>query len=100
MKFSQRSLQKIVVVSNVFPNFFRELSSHAFEMMHSHRIGNSLQKNLLSFKDTSIIVDNILGGNLDVVTRKSISFRNNVHPTFLRILSPFNGLLLVCNERI
>ncbi|XP_021979425.1 putative F-box protein At5g50220 [Helianthus annuus] len=84
----------------VSKNFHRELSSHAFEMMHSHRIGNSLQKKLLSFKDTSIVVDNILGGNLDVVTSKTISFPNNVQPTFLRILSSFNGLLLVCNEQI
>ncbi|KAJ0458912.1 putative F-box associated interaction domain, F-box-like domain superfamily [Helianthus annuus] len=81
-------------------NFYRELSSHAFEMMHALRSGDSIQKKLLSFKDTSIVIDNIVAGNLDVVTSKTLSFPNNVHPTFLRILSSFNGLLLVCNEGI
>ncbi|MFS7998933.1 putative F-box-like domain superfamily protein [Helianthus anomalus] len=70
----------------VSKNFHGELSSLAFEMMHSRRIRNSLQMKLLSFKDTSIVVDNILGRNLDVVTRKIISFPNNVHHTFLHIL--------------
>ncbi|KAF5774614.1 putative F-box associated interaction domain-containing protein [Helianthus annuus] len=81
-------------------NFHRELSSHAFEMMHSLRSGDSLQKKLLSFKDTLIVVDNIVASNFDVVTSKPISFPNNVHHAFLHILSSFNGLLLVCNERI
>ncbi|KAJ0736231.1 putative F-box-like domain superfamily protein [Helianthus annuus] len=98
--FTRLPAEEIGRLKCLSKNFHRELSSHTFEMMHSLRSGDSLQKKLLSFKDTSIVVDNIVVGNLAVVTSKTISFSNNVHPTFLRILSSFNGLLLVCNERI
>ncbi|KAJ0484440.1 putative F-box associated interaction domain-containing protein [Helianthus annuus] len=81
--------------------FFRkELSNHNFEIMHSRRILSSLQKKLLSLKDNSIIVDNIVGGNLEADTSKTINSPFNVHPSFLRIIASFKGLLLVCNERI
>ncbi|KAM0001861.1 hypothetical protein Hdeb2414_s0018g00537861 [Helianthus debilis subsp. tardiflorus] len=81
-------------------NFYSELSSHAFQMMHALRSGDSVQKKLLSFKDTSIVIDDVLAGTLDVVRSKTLSFPNNVHPSNLRILSSFHGLLLVCNEGI
>ncbi|MFS8020750.1 hypothetical protein Hanom_Chr16g01419361 [Helianthus anomalus] len=41
--------------------FYRnELSNDNFEIMHSRRILSSLQKKLLSLKDNSIVVDNIV----------------------------------------
>ncbi|KAF5805851.1 putative F-box associated interaction domain-containing protein [Helianthus annuus] len=80
--------------------FRKELPTHNFELKHSRRAGNSLQKKLLSLKHESIVVDDIVGGNLEVDTSKTITFPYNIHPSFLRIISSFNGLLLVCNERI
>ncbi|KAF5821069.1 hypothetical protein HanXRQr2_Chr01g0009471 [Helianthus annuus] len=76
-------------------DFRNELSTHMFKMMHSCRIGNSLHKKFLSLQDMSFFVDNVLDG----VTSKTITFPDNVHPTFLHILASFNGLLLVCNEQ-
>ncbi|MFS7978723.1 putative F-box-like domain superfamily, oxygen-dependent coproporphyrinogen III oxidase superfamily [Helianthus anomalus] len=81
-------------------NFYSELSSHAFQMMHALRRGDSVQKKLLSFKDTSIVIDDVVAGTLDDVRSKILSFPNNAHSSNLRILSSFNGLLLVCNQGI
>ncbi|KAJ0796972.1 putative F-box associated interaction domain-containing protein [Helianthus annuus] len=80
--------------------FYRnELSNDNFEIMHSRRILSSLQKKLLSLKDNSIVVDNIVGGNLQADTTKTIISPLNVHPSFLRVIASFKGLLLICNER-
>ncbi|MFS7927596.1 putative F-box associated interaction domain-containing protein [Helianthus anomalus] len=68
--------------------------------MHSRGILSSLQKKLLSLKYNSIVVDNIVGRNLEADTSKTINSPFNVHPYFLRVTTSFNGLLLVCNERI
>ncbi|KAF5758266.1 hypothetical protein HanXRQr2_Chr16g0727311 [Helianthus annuus] len=67
-------------------------------MMHALRRGDSVQKKLLSFKDTSIVIDDVVACTLDVVRSKILSFPNKFHPSNLRILSSFNGLLLVCNQ--
>ncbi|KAF5769121.1 putative F-box-like domain superfamily protein [Helianthus annuus] len=91
-----KAIGRLKCVSKDFRN---ELSTHMFEMMHSCRIRNSPHKKFLSLQDMSIVVDNVIGGNLDVVTSKTITFPDNVNPTFLRILASFNGLLLVCNEQ-
>ncbi|KAJ0792337.1 putative F-box associated interaction domain-containing protein [Helianthus annuus] len=80
--------------------FRKELSTHNFELKHSRRAGNSLKKKLLSLKYESIVVDDIIGGNLELDTSKRITFPYDIHPSYLRIISSFNGLLLVCNERI
>ncbi|XP_035830016.1 F-box/LRR-repeat/kelch-repeat protein At2g27520-like [Helianthus annuus] len=98
--FTRLSAEDIGRFKCLSKNFKRELSSHGFQMMHALRGGDSVQKKLLSFKDTSIVVDDVVAGNLDVVRSKTLSFPNNIHPSFLRILSSFNGLLLVCNEGI
>ncbi|MFS7915110.1 hypothetical protein Hanom_Chr02g00161471 [Helianthus anomalus] len=81
--------------------FFRdELSNNNFEITHSRRIISSLQKKLLSLKDNTIIVDNIVGGNLQADTSKTIISPSNVHPSYLRVLASFKGLILICNERM
>ncbi|KAJ0717276.1 putative F-box associated interaction domain-containing protein [Helianthus annuus] len=81
--------------------FFRdELSNNNFEIMHSRRIISSLQKKLLSLKDNTIVVDNIVGGNFQADTSKTIISPSNVHPSYLRVLASFKGLLLICNERM
>ncbi|KAJ0432460.1 putative F-box-like domain superfamily protein [Helianthus annuus] len=98
--FTRLSVEDIGRLKCLSKNFYRELSSHGFQMMYALRSGDSLQKKLLSFKDTSIVVDDVVAGNLDVVRCKTLSFPNNVYPSFLCILSSFNGLLLVCNEGI
>ena len=98
--FTRLSTEDIGRFKCLSKNFYSELSSHAFQMMHALRRGDSVQKKLLSFKDTSIVIDDVVAGTLDVVRSKTLSFPNNVHPSFLRILSSFNGLLLVCNEGI
>ncbi|MFS8026181.1 hypothetical protein Hanom_Chr16g01483861 [Helianthus anomalus] len=54
--------------------------------MHSRRIISSLQKKLLSLKDNTIVVDNIVGGNLQADTSKTIIFPSNVHPSYLRLI--------------
>ncbi|MFS7947565.1 hypothetical protein Hanom_Chr06g00549741 [Helianthus anomalus] len=53
---------KVIGRFKCLSKFFRnELSTHNFEIMHSRRILSSLQKKLLSLKDNSIVVDNIVG---------------------------------------
>ncbi|MFS7914914.1 hypothetical protein Hanom_Chr02g00159141 [Helianthus anomalus] len=80
--------------------FYRnELSNDNFEIMHSRRILSSLQKKLLSLKDNSIVVDNIVGRNLQADTTKTIISPLNVHLSFLHVIASFKGLLLICNER-
>ncbi|KAJ0869564.1 putative F-box-like domain superfamily protein [Helianthus annuus] len=76
-----------------------ELSTPKFAFIHARRVGNSLQKKLLSLKEKSIVVDDIAAGNLEVDTSKTITFPYDVHPSFLRIISSFNGLILVCIKR-
>ncbi|KAM0045768.1 hypothetical protein Hdeb2414_s0009g00307861 [Helianthus debilis subsp. tardiflorus] len=81
--------------------FFRdELSNNNFEITHSSRIITSLQKKLFSLKDNTIVVDNIVGGNLQADTSKTIISPSNVHPSYLRVLASFKGLILICNERM
>ena len=55
--FTRLSAEDIGRFKCLSKNFYRELSSHGFQMMHAFRSGDSLQKKLLSFKDTSIVVD-------------------------------------------
>ncbi|KAJ0779914.1 putative F-box associated interaction domain, F-box-like domain superfamily [Helianthus annuus] len=98
--FSRLSAEDICRFKCLSKNFYTKLSSHAFQMMHALRSGDSVEKKLLSFKDTSIVIDDVVSGKLDVVSSKTLSFPNNVHSSFLRILSSFNGLLLVSNEGI
>ena len=98
--FSRLSTEDICRFKSLSKNFYTELSSHAFQMMHALRSGDSVEKKLSSFKDTSIVIDDVVGGKLDVVSSKTLSFPNNVHSSFLCILSSFNGLLLVSNEGI
>ncbi|KAJ0682570.1 putative F-box-like domain superfamily protein [Helianthus annuus] len=98
--FTRLSAEDIGRFKCLSKKFYRELSSHAFQMMHAIRSGDSVENKVPSFKDTSIVIDDVVGGNLDVVRSKTLSFPNNVHPSFLCILSSFNGLLLVCNEGI
>ncbi|KAJ0566031.1 putative F-box associated interaction domain, F-box-like domain superfamily [Helianthus annuus] len=98
--FTRLSAEDIVRFKCLSKNFYSELSSNAFQMMHALRRGDSVQKKLLSFKDTSIVIDDVVAGTLNVVRSKTLSFPNNVHPSNLRILSSFNGLLLVYNQGI
>ncbi|KAM0022003.1 putative F-box associated interaction domain-containing protein [Helianthus debilis subsp. tardiflorus] len=79
--------------------YHNELSNDNFEIMHSRRILSSLQKKLLPLKDNSIVVDNIVGGILQADTTKTIISPLNVHPSFLRVIVSFKGLLLIFNER-
>ncbi|MFS8002199.1 putative F-box domain-containing protein [Helianthus anomalus] len=76
-----------------------ELSTPKFVFIHARRVGNSIQKKLLSFKENSIVVDDIVAGNLEVDTSKTVTFTYDVHPSFLRIICSFNGLILVCIKR-
>ncbi|KAF5780926.1 putative F-box associated interaction domain-containing protein [Helianthus annuus] len=98
--FTRLPAKAIDRFKSVSKYFRKELSTHNFELKHSRRTGNSLQKKLLSLKHTSIVIDDIVRGNLEVDTSKTITFPYNIDPSFLRIISSFNGLLLVCNERI
>ncbi|MFS7945790.1 hypothetical protein Hanom_Chr06g00528301 [Helianthus anomalus] len=41
----------------------------------------------------------ILSRNLQADTTKTIISPLNVHPSFLRVIASFKGLLLICNER-
>ncbi|KAJ0434781.1 putative F-box-like domain superfamily protein [Helianthus annuus] len=92
--FTRLPAKAIGCLKCVCKDFRKELSTHFFEMMHSCRIRNS-HKKYLSLRDMSIVVDNVIGGNLDVFTSKHITFPGNVDPRFLRILASLNGLLLV-----
>ncbi|KAJ0490931.1 hypothetical protein HanHA300_Chr12g0461241 [Helianthus annuus] len=68
--------------------FYRnELSNDNFEIMHSRRILSSLQKKLLSLKDNSIVVDNIVGGNLQADTTKTYNFSIECPSFFLTCYS-------------
>ncbi|MFS7936378.1 putative F-box-like domain superfamily protein [Helianthus anomalus] len=96
--FTRLPAKAIGCLKCVCKYFCKELSTHFFEMMHSCLIGNSLHKKYLSLSNMSIVVDDIIGGNLDVVTNKQITFPGNVDPRFLRILASLNGLLLVSYE--
>ncbi|KAJ0623266.1 putative F-box-like domain superfamily protein [Helianthus annuus] len=96
--FTRLPAKAIGCLKCVCKDFLKELSTHFFEMMHSCRIGNSLHKKYLSLSNMSIVVDDVIGGNLDVVTNKQITFPGNVDPRFLRILASLNGLLLVSSE--
>ncbi|KAM0018823.1 hypothetical protein Hdeb2414_s0026g00678511 [Helianthus debilis subsp. tardiflorus] len=85
--FTRLSAEDIGCSKCLSKNFYRELSSHAFQMMHALRSGDSVQKKLLSFKDTSIVIDDVVGGNLDVVRSKTLSFPNSLilwNPTIRR----------------
>ncbi|MFS7927590.1 hypothetical protein Hanom_Chr04g00310941 [Helianthus anomalus] len=42
----------------------------------------------------------MVDGNLEADTSKTINSPFNAHPSFLRVIASFKGLLLVCNERI
>ncbi|KAJ0605674.1 putative F-box domain-containing protein [Helianthus annuus] len=76
-----------------------ELSTPKFVFIHTRRVGNSIQKKLLSLKESSIVVDDIVSGNLEVDTSKTVNFPYDVHPSFLSIICSFNGLILVCIKR-
>ncbi|MFS8028511.1 putative F-box associated interaction domain, F-box-like domain superfamily [Helianthus anomalus] len=76
-----------------------ELCTPKFVFIHTRRVGNSIQKKLLSFKENSIVVDDIVSGNLEVDTSKTVTFPYDVHPSFLSIVCSFNGLILVCIKR-
>ncbi|KAJ0944515.1 putative F-box associated interaction domain, F-box-like domain superfamily [Helianthus annuus] len=58
--FSRLSAEDICRFKSLSKNFYTELSSHAFQMMHALRVGDSVEKKLLSFKDTSIVIDDVL----------------------------------------
>ncbi|KAJ0915047.1 putative F-box-like domain superfamily protein [Helianthus annuus] len=96
--FTRLPAKAIGCLKCVCKDFRQQLSTHLFEMMHSCRVGNSLHKKYISLQDMSIVVDDVIGENLDVVTIKHITFPDNVQPRFLRILASLNGLLLVCYE--
>ncbi|KAF5801977.1 hypothetical protein HanXRQr2_Chr06g0254351 [Helianthus annuus] len=92
--FTRLPAKAIGCLKCVCKDFCKELSTHFFEMRHSCRIGNS-HKKYLSLRGMSIVVDNVIGGNLDVFTSKQITLPSNVDPIFLRILASLNGPLLV-----
>ncbi|KAJ0668400.1 putative F-box domain-containing protein [Helianthus annuus] len=76
-----------------------ELSTPKFVFIHTRRVVNSIQKKLLSLNENSIVVDDIVSGNLQVNSRKTVTFPIDVHPSLLSIMCSFNGLILVCIKR-
>ncbi|XP_022031341.1 F-box only protein 8-like [Helianthus annuus] len=76
-----------------------ELSTPKFALIHTRRLSKLLQKKLLSLDEHTIVVDDIVSGNLEVDTRKVITFPYDVQPSRLRIIASFNGLMLVCIRR-
>ncbi|KAM0044058.1 putative F-box associated interaction domain, F-box-like domain superfamily [Helianthus debilis subsp. tardiflorus] len=76
-----------------------ELSTPKFALIHTRRLSNLLQKKLLSLDEHTIVVDDIVSGNLEVDTRKVITFPYDVQPSRLIIIASFNGLMLVCIRR-
>ncbi|KAJ0590038.1 putative F-box associated interaction domain, F-box-like domain superfamily [Helianthus annuus] len=76
-----------------------ELSTPKFVFIHARRVGNSIQKKLLSLKENSIVVDDIVAGNLEEDTSETVTFPYDVEPSFLSIIGSFNGLILLCIKR-
>ncbi|MFS7922172.1 putative F-box associated interaction domain, F-box-like domain superfamily [Helianthus anomalus] len=76
-----------------------ELSTPKFVLIHTRRLSNLLQKKLLSLNQHTIVVDDIVSGNLEVDTRKIVTFPYNVQPSRLIIIGSFNGLILLCIRR-
>ncbi|XP_022041169.1 putative F-box protein At3g16210 [Helianthus annuus] len=76
-----------------------ELSTPKFVFIHARRVGNSIQKKLLSLKENSIVVDDIVAGKLEEDTSETVIFPYDVEPSFLSIIGSFNGLILLCIKR-
>ncbi|MFS7939672.1 putative F-box-like domain superfamily protein [Helianthus anomalus] len=76
-----------------------ELSTPKFVLIHTRRLSNLLQKKLLSLNEHTIVVDDIVSGNLEVDTRKIVTFPYDVQPSRLIIIGSFNGLILLCIRR-
>ncbi|XP_022030283.1 F-box/kelch-repeat protein At3g06240-like [Helianthus annuus] len=77
-----------------------ELSTPKFVFIHTLRVGNSTKNKLLSLKENSIVVDDIVSGDLGDDTIKTVNFPLEVHPSSLSIICSFNGLILVSIKRI
>ncbi|XP_022033133.1 F-box/kelch-repeat protein At3g06240-like [Helianthus annuus] len=76
-----------------------ELSTPKFVLIHTRRVSNLPQKKLISLNGNSIVVDDIVSGNLEVDTRKIVTFPYDVEPSLLSIIGSFNGLILLCIRR-
>ncbi|MFS7954256.1 putative F-box domain-containing protein [Helianthus anomalus] len=77
-----------------------ELSTPKFVFIHTLRVGNSTKNKLLSLKENSIVVDDIVSGDLGDDTIKTVNFPLEVHPSALNIICSFNGLILLSIKRI
>ncbi|MFS7972839.1 putative F-box associated interaction domain-containing protein [Helianthus anomalus] len=73
-----------------------ELSSSIFSIIHSRRMYNSEHRKLITLTASSIYIDNLIGGKVDICQRKSISFPVDTPLSNLMILAAQYGLLLMC----
>ncbi|KAJ0494873.1 putative F-box associated interaction domain, F-box-like domain superfamily [Helianthus annuus] len=73
-----------------------ELSSSIFSIIHSRRMYNSEHRKLITFTASSICIDNLIGGKVDICQRKFIFFPVDTPLSNLMILAAQYGLLLMC----
>ncbi|MFS7914755.1 putative F-box-like domain superfamily protein [Helianthus anomalus] len=73
-----------------------ELSSPMFSIIHSRRMSNCEHRKLITLSMSSIYIDNLIGGKVDISERKFISFPVDTHISNLTILASQYGLLLMC----
>ncbi|KAJ0715626.1 putative F-box domain-containing protein [Helianthus annuus] len=73
-----------------------ELSSHLFAIVHYRRMANYEDRKLIRLIKSSIDLHNLIGGKVDISSRKIISFPVDTSLSNLTILASQYGLLLMC----
>ncbi|XP_022007789.1 putative F-box protein At3g23260 [Helianthus annuus] len=73
-----------------------ELSSHLFAIIHYRRMANNRYRKVIMLTKSSIDIHNLIGGKLDISSRKIISFPVDTHLSNLIILASQYGILLMC----
>ncbi|MFS7998175.1 putative F-box associated interaction domain-containing protein [Helianthus anomalus] len=67
-----------------------------FSIIHSCRMSNCEHRKLITLSMSSIYIDNLIGGKVDISDRKFISFPVDTPLSNLTILASQYGLLLMC----
>ncbi|MFS7978473.1 putative F-box domain-containing protein [Helianthus anomalus] len=73
-----------------------ELSSHLFASIHYRRMANNLNRKVMMLTKTSIDNHNLIGGTLEISSRKIISFPVDTHLSNLIFLVSQYGIILMC----